>query len=144
MNDKEKFKEVIRLFYEAYELESGENRPYPHHERVASNVTIRKNLKKIMVILKTREMELFIRSQNLKINEDGIWPPDESELEKVTTLVEKLYKFVDLQIIKSSYLLKEEGEAWLKFFSSTTMIRSDLKEIEKTIKKISRNYNLEL
>ena len=108
MDDKEKFKEVIRLFYEVYELESGENRPYPHHEMVANNVTIRKNLKKIMVILKTRETELFIRSQNLKINEDVIWPPDESELEKVTTLVEKLYKFVDLQIIKSSYLLKEE------------------------------------
>ena len=68
--------------------------------------------------------------------------PEESEYEKVTTLVEKLYKFVDCQIIKSSYFSK--GEAWLKFFSSKTMIRSDLKEIEKTIKKISRNYNLEL
>ena len=142
MNDKEKFKEVIRLFYEAYELESGENRPYPHHERVASNVTIRKNLKKIMVILKTREMELFIRSQKLQRLNSGFELPEESELEKVTTLVEKLYKFVDCQIIKSSYFSK--GEAWLKFFSSKTMIRSDLKEIEKTIKKISRNYNLEL
>ena len=133
MNDKEKFKEVIRLFYEAYELESGENRPYPHHERVASNVTIRKNLKKIMVILKTREMELFIRSQNLKINEDGIWPPDESELEKVTTLVEKLYKFVDC-VIQTRTSNWERGN----------MIRSDLTEIEKIIKKISTNYNLKL
>ena len=143
MDDKEKFKEVIRLFYDI-ERQTGSIVPRDGNPFVCygNEVTIRKNLKKIMVILKTREMELFIRSQNLKINEDVIWPPDESELEKVTTLVEKLYKFVDCQIIKSSYFSK--GEAWLKFFSSKTMIRSDLKEIEKTIKKISRNYNLEL
>ena len=144
MNNKEKFKEVIRLFYEVYELESGENRPYPHHEMVANNVTIRKNLKKIMVILKTREMELFIRSQKLQRLNSGFELPEESELEKVTTLVEKLYKLArlsDYECVSSSF---SKGEAWLKFFSSKTMIRSDLKEIEKTIKKISRNYNLEL
>ena len=97
-----------------------------------------------MEILKTREMELFIRSQKLQRLNSGFELPEESEYEKVTTLVEKLYKLArlsDYECVSSSF---SKGEAWLKFFSSKTMIRSDLKEIEKTIKKISRNYNLEL